>query len=260
MDILPKPITNLKPKNIAAAAVTSFKLHASFCVFIFMSLSHWFLDTRARALIGLWPSNFFLSAGIVASAKQMIVRCFSCAHQQTFDVNILGTCRNRIFVINSESDTIFVGKISDIALSSCGSGRLGTFARARKVNCRCLSMNFVSLLLLRRIIITNPQSKFHYVIVSFVSAAACLLPLLPYYYGCGYREKYTFAWCATGQIACNFIYIYGYFCYSLALISGPKEKKWSPHKHSHKNNIIPHHLRCCGRPNRAICVLVTRLT
>lgn len=59
----------------------------------------------------------FFSADIVASAKQMIVRCFSCAHQQTFDVNILGTCRNRIFVINSESDTIFVGKISDIALT-----------------------------------------------------------------------------------------------------------------------------------------------
>lgn len=150
---------------------------------------------------------------------------------------------------------------------------MGLFSMLCQVNCSLLKHKFsFSLLLSRRIIITNPQSKFHYVILFPLFPSLCplhaLCMLVVRVWPNQTQKTYKFS-LATGKSPCNFIYIYGYFCFSLALISRLKKRSGrvcSTHSstftnmYTHIRAIIPHHLRCCGRPNRAICVLVTRLT
>lgn len=138
MDILPKPITNLKPKNIAAANSNGIPFLR---VFIFMPLLHLVCTISMYLLVPFTNfvtvlSNFLASC--YCDPRPTRWKVFSMHSDKNF-INILGTCRHRIFVIESKQAATFFSQ------NHCGRVELCWFCLAFSMPSQSklsLSMNF----------------------------------------------------------------------------------------------------------------------
>lgn len=142
-DISPeKPVTSLKPKNIARCNAdsndTPFHLLLIYfrfaCVFHFASTKEW----ERHGARTPWIIVNLLLVLFLAGAFMCVCVCvrYFCVYTENF-INISGTCRNWIFVINTQRQRYHFAKIT-----VCTMAWVGVIAMLSQSK-SSLSMNFV---------------------------------------------------------------------------------------------------------------------